>query len=338
MIYMYSKILDYYNTNNVLPNYVSVKPWNKFTVDQIASAATNVKTYIQNNQKLPEYVTINGLNVGMPSFLELLTTAVLQVNNGNTTSIDYNVFGSSQSPTEQVNSGNLYKNEYIELASRIKSYMDSNGIAPNYGSTTLGKIRYESLIDIYSRILSYYSTNRVLPNYASVKPWSSLTSSSTSTTTETLPSSLQIYLQATANCQSNNPTIIAMAQSITSGATSSYEKAQRIFNWVRDNLEYSFYYNTQKGAVNTLSSRSANCCDHSHLLVALSRAAGLPARYVHGTCTFSSGTYGHVWAQIYVNGQWYNADAISYRNELGVIRNWDTNSWTYKGTYAELPF
>ena len=334
MIYMYSKILDYYNTNNVLPNYVSVKPWNGFTIDQVASAATNVKTFIKNNQRLPEYVTINGLNVGMPSFLELLTTAVLQVNNGNTASIDYNIFGSPQSPTEQVNSGNLNKNEYIELASRIKSYMDSNGVAPNYGSSTLGKIRYESLIDIYSRILSYYSTNRVLPNYASVKPWSSGT-----TPDPTIPSELQKYLQPTSNCQSNDQSIISKANSICSGATSSYEKAQRIFNWVRDNIEYSYYYNTQKGAVNTLSSRSANCCDHSHLIVALSRAAGLPARYVHGECTFTSGNvYGHVWAQIYANGQWYIADATSSRNDLGVIRNWNTDSWTYKGTYSELPF
>jgi transglutaminase-like putative cysteine protease len=92
--------------------------------------------------------------------------------------------------------------------------------------------------------------------------------------------------------------------------------------------------------VGTLTSGSANCCDHSHLVVALSRAAGLPARYVHGYCYFtSSGNwYGHVFAQIYVNGQWYNADATSSRNTLGAINNWNTNTWTYKGTYASLPF
>jgi transglutaminase-like putative cysteine protease len=332
---MYSKILDYYNVNKVLPNYVSVKPWNGFTVDQISSAATNVKTYVQNNHKLPEYVTVNGINVGMSSFLKLLTTALLQIDNGNTASISYNVFGSPQSPTEQVNSGNLYKNEYIELANRINSFMDSNGIVPNYGSTTLGKIRYESLIDIYSRILSYYSTNRILPTYATVKPWSTVIA-----TDPALSAELKQYLQATTKCEVNDPRIIALAQSITSGATSSYQKATLIFNWVRDNINYSYYYDSQKGAVGTLTSGSANCCDHSHLVVALSRAAGLPARYVHGYCYFtSSGNwYGHVFAQIYVNGQWYNADATSSRNTLGVINNWNTNTWTYKGTYASLPF
>ena len=157
--------------------------------------------------------------------------------------------------------------------------------------------------------------------------------------TTTYSAEFQPYLQPTANCQSNNAQIVALAQAITAGATSNYDKANRIFNWVRDNMDYSWYYNTQKGALNALSSRTANCCDMAHLMVALSRAAGLPARYVHGICTFSSGTYGHVWADIYVDGiGWIPADATSNANSFWVIRNWNTGSWTLKGYYAQLPF
>ncbi len=232
-------------------------------------------------------------------------------------------------------SGNLDKTEYVDLANRVKSFMDSNGIAPNYGSTSLGKLRFESLLYLYSRVVAFYGQNQYLPNYATMKSWSSVVA-----TEPSVPAELQQYLQATTKCEVNDPRIIALAQSITSGATSSYQKATLIFNWVRDNINYSYYYDSQKGAVGTLTSGSANCCDHSHLVVALSRAAGLPARYVHGYCYFtSSGNwYGHVFAQIYVNGQWYNADATSSRNTLGVINNWNTNTWTYKGTYASLPF
>ncbi|MCE5213726.1 MAG: transglutaminase family protein, partial [Methanobacterium sp.] len=86
------------------------------------------------------------------------------------------------------------------------------------------------------------------------------------------------------------------------------------------------------------SSGTANCCDTTNLLVALTRAAGIPARYEHGECTFSDGVFGHVWAQVYVNGNWYRADAISDRNSFGVINNWDTSNWTLIGIYAELPF
>ena len=74
-------------------------------------------------------------------------------------------------------------------------------------------------------------------------------------------------------------------------------------------------------------------------LVAMFRTAGLAARYVHGSCTFTSGsTYGHVWAQVLVDGKWICADATSSKNSLGKISNWNTKSFTLKGIYTSLSF
>ena len=131
------------------------------------------------------------------------------------------------------------------------------------------------------------------------------------------PTSYSQYLKPTKNCQSTNSRIKSLAASITKGKTSELSKASAIFNWVRNHISYSFYYNTRKGALGTLSSRSANCADTAHIMVALERAAGIPARYNHGTCRFSSGHYfGHVWAQVYVNGKWYYADGTSSETHL----------------------
>jgi len=308
-----------------------------FTLKQLSDAAGRVKVFIEANQKLPSYVQISSVQVGMPQFLYLLSAATIQANSGVLTPITLKSVLSPTGSTENMKNGTIYKSEFVDMANRIKSFMDSGGVAPNYISTSLGKIRYESMIYLSSRVMNYYGTNGKLPNYASMKPWT--TSSTTPVVTDpTVPDSLNTYLEATKNCQVNDPSIVALSSSITSGATTAYEKGLRIYEWVRDNLEYSWYYNSEKGAVNALSSLSANCCDHSNLIVALSRAAGVPARYVHGTCTFSSGTYGHVWAQIYANGKWYDADGTSSRNELGTIYNWNTTSWTLKGIYAELPF
>ena len=116
------------------------------------------------------------------------------------------------------------------------------------------------------------------------------------------------------------------------------EKATNIFNWVRDYVNYSFYYNTKRGAVGTLKDRLGNCVDLSHLMVALSRAAGIPARYVHANCKFSSGWCGHVWAQLFVNGKWISADASNNINDFGVIRNWNTKKYILEGIYSSLPF
>jgi len=156
---------------------------------------------------------------------------------------------------------------------------------------------------------------------------------------EAKASSVQNYVQTTTNCQVTNSKIQTLAASITSGKSSAYDKAVAIFNWVRDKLGYSFYYNTKYGAVGTLTRMTGNCCDTAHLLIALERAAGIPARYAHGYCKFSSGNwYGHVWAQIYIEGKWYNADATSYRNTFGVIKNWNTKTAKIYSTYASLPF
>ena len=160
-----------------------------------------------------------------------------------------------------------------------------------------------------------------------------------SPSTVKIPKSLRKYLKATRNCQVNNAQIKSLANKITRGKKTRLGKATAIFNWVRDRVGYKFYYNTRKGAVRTLKTRSGNCVDTAHLLIALERAAGIPARYVHGKAKFRSGKwYGHVWAGVHVNGRWYKADATSSRNKFGVTKNWKTSTATYKGTYATLPF
>ena len=136
---------------------------------------------------------------------------------------------------------------------------------------------------------------------------------------------------------SNN--IITLAKQLTSGLTSNKAKANALFVWVRDNIDYSFYYNTVKGASKTLITKSGNCCDQAQLLVALARSAGLSARFATGYCTFTSGnTYGHVWVQIYVNGAWHALDTTSSRNTYNKINNWNTASYTPRGIYNTLPY
>jgi hypothetical protein len=307
----------------------------KFTSSQINDAASRVKTFIDNNNRLPSYVTISSVQVSMPQFLQLVTNNLININNGLKTSVTLKSVAYPSNPTENITSGKIYKSGYLSMAKTILSSIDKNGYAPNYMNTSLGKIRYESLIYLYSKILSYQKTNNQLPSYLTVSAWSSGSSEGSGST---VPSSLQKYLVPTTNAPSTSSTIVNLAKSITSGLTSDYSKAAAIFNWVRDHLSYSFYYDSQKGASGALSSRTANCCDTSHLVVALARAAGIPARYQHGTCTFSSGTYGHVWAQLYVGGKWYYADAVSDSNTFGNIKNWNLNTYSLHGTYASLPF
>ncbi|MEL7670298.1 Ig-like domain-containing protein [Methanobacterium sp.] len=316
----------------------ALKPYNTqfttngtiFTITQINAAAASVKSYIETNNRLPNYVTIGTSQVKMPQFLQLLATSLLQINKKTNTFMIPGNINAPASPTGSYMYGNIVLTEYLSIAQNIQNYINSNNCAPNYMTSSLGNIQYESLVYIYSKILNYYKTNGALPNYVLVD---------SSVTNTAIPSELQQYLQATTNCQVTNSQIQALAKSITSGKTSTYDKAVAIFNWVRDKLGYSFYYNTKYGAVGTLNAKTGNCVDTAHLLIALERDAGIPARYEHVYAQFSSGNwYGHVIAQVWVNGKWYNVDATSYSNSFGIIKNWNTSTATYKGTYATLPF
>ncbi|WP_458453077.1 transglutaminase domain-containing protein [Methanobrevibacter sp.] len=152
-------------------------------------------------------------------------------------------------------------------------------------------------------------------------------------------SDLSAYLKASKNCQVGNSKIKKLVDSLTKGLTSAKQKANAIFEYVRDSISYSFYYDTKYGAVGTLDAKRGNCVDHSHLLVAMFRTAGLAARYVHGDCRFSSGsTYGHVWVQVLIDDTWTIADATSSRNSLGKVANWNTKTYSYNGMYKSLSF
>ncbi|MGB9938094.1 MAG: pseudomurein-binding repeat-containing protein [Methanobacterium sp.] len=315
-----------------------------FSVADVEDAASRVKAFIEANKKLPKYVTIGTIQVKMPDFLQLLTAGLLQINSGTNNPLTLKSVNNATTPTETVKSGTMNKASYLDLAKRVNSYINANGKLPNYATTSLGKMRYESLIYMFSKVLSFEKTNNRLPSYVSIKSWSAVGTSSSSSGSSSsgavlpIPAELQKYLAATTNCPVSNAQINALSWSLAHGSN-GLTAATNIFNWVRDNLSYSFYYNTKYGAVGALNAGTGNCVDTSHLIVALARATGIPARYEHVNAQFSSGSwYGHVIAQLYVNGKWYYADGTSSRNTFGVINNWNTATATIKGYYASLPF
>jgi hypothetical protein len=341
-IYIYSRILTYYKTNNVLPSNIVVKSWSTanipttginvtFTIDQIADTATGVKNNVEIYKYLPTTANVAGIRISIAQFLYLATQAIVQINSGSNNPISLANYDLPSSSYESMSSGTLSKADYVDFASRVAGYMVTNKMVPSYGVVGLGSLGYQTQIYIFSQVLSSYKTSGVLPSSVSAKPWI--------TVVYEIPAEYVAYIQPTANCQSDNAQIISLANSITAGASTPYQKAVLIYNWVRDNLSYSFYYNTNYGAVGTLNAGTGNCVDTSHLLIALLRSVNIPARYVHGYCRFSSGSwYGHVWAEVYVNGQWYSADATSSSNTFGVINSWNTGTATIYNRYTALPF
>jgi DNA-binding transcriptional MerR regulator len=90
---------------------------------------------------------------------------------------------------------------------------------------------------------------------------------------------------------SNQPTPADLAENIDIQFTPEIRaKAQelgynpvKIYNWVRNNIEFVPTYGSIQGAHMTLLTKQGNAFDTASLLIALLRASNIPARYVYGT-------------------------------------------------------
>ena len=316
---------------------------NGIPLNAILTAANNLKKYIEGNSALPSTVTVDGKSYSTSEFLYLLAKATIALKNGDKSNIFLASVMNPSNPSIKTVTGDLYLKDYLVTAQNIIDYIDKNGIAPDSINTALGSCGYEPLVYAFSRIVAFYQNNgNILPNYVTLKAVSVPVPSSPLNDANTIPDSeLSKYLESGGwKCDVDNPQIKQLAAQLTAGMTSELAKATAIYNYVRDQISYSFYYNSKYGATNTLFKyKTGNCCDKANALVALLRAANIHARYVHGSCTFSSGsTYGHVWVQVLIGDTWVVADPTSTRNSFGQVVNWNNNRYTLYGKYPQLSF
>lgn len=147
-----------------------------FSVSDIISAGDSVKSFVEKNSRLPNYVSINDKQVTMPEFLYLAVCAVIQYNNNVTTKITYKSVLTAPNPTGSYSSGTLSKSIYLILAITIKNYIVTNSKAPNNEVVTgLGTIPFDDLVNSFTKILSFIKTNNRLPNTLTVKQTSAKT-------------------------------------------------------------------------------------------------------------------------------------------------------------------
>ena len=345
-----------------LSNTVTVKDTNRFSISEIETAATNVKNYVNSHDALPSTVTVANKKLSISQFSYLMTKAVYNINAGNTNYIALPTGISNSNSEGDSMDATVYKAQYVDLAKRVISFAESNKVPPVYAKVysssgkSLGNAEFDLYTYSFAKILDFHKSHKNLPNYCTFEssvfkgitvppinisskiPYNS-SQFKAGLNEKNTESDLAKYLVGTGQSAITS-SISNLASQLTKGLKTDEAKAQAIYNYVRDEIDYSYYANSKHGASGTLSAGSGNCVDQASLVVALCRASGIEARYAHAKgCRFSSGLVtGHVWAQILVNGVWYAADATSVRNKLGNIQNWNTNSYSNLNRYAAVPF
>ena len=285
---------------------------------------------------MPSTVTVGNVKITTADYLYLASKAIVNLKSNNKADIALKSIKSPSKAGAAADLGDL--SNYLAVAKSVIKTADSKGQMPNSVSSAVGDIGYKGLVFAFARVVAFYGDNNIMPAYVTISTLSDTSSTTSKLNSKNTISNLAAYLAATTNCQVNNSQIKQLVNKLTKGLTSEKAKATAIYNYVRDTISYSFYYDTKYGAVGTLNAKKGNCVDHSHLLVAMFRTAGLAARYAHGTCTFTSGTYGHVWTQVLIGNTWTVCDATSARNSFGNVVNWNANSYSLKGYYASIAF
>jgi hypothetical protein len=106
--------------------------------------------------------------------------------------------------------------------------------------------------------------------------------------------------------QSGDQRIVQLARRIRGDTRDPVVAARRINQWVHDSLKKSVSV-TIPSAIQVLESRSGDCNEHTQLFIALSRAAGIPARAAAGLALVGKKFYYHAWPEVFV-GKWVAVD------------------------------
>lgn len=127
------------------------------------------------------------------------------------------------------------------------------------------------------------------------------------------------YLAPTPMAQSDDQQIVSTAKQIIADERDAMRAARRIVAAVYDGLDKQAGVRGSATASEVLQNGAGDCTEHAVLVVALMRAAGIPARVVDGIVILSmpdgSAVAGyHAWAEIWL-GQWIGVDATV--NETG---------------------
>lgn len=131
-----------------------------------------------------------------------------------------------------------------------------------------------------------------------------------------LDKQLRVYLGTSPGIETRMPKIRSLAKEITKGKIDAWEKAQAIYDWVRENVEYK--EGDFKGAVQALRDKHGDCEELSSLFIALCRSSGIPARTVW--------VPQHCYPEFYLvdkqgTGYWFPCQAAGSRDFGGIAEH-----------------
>lgn len=177
----------------------------KISKKLIIQEASEIKKFTEKNKKLPKYATINGSEFSPSQYSYVLAKQISKMSLPTVSKITVKEPSNPNGANVDVK---IMKNDYIDMAQRVVSYIETHNQAPNYASFQNKNVRFELYTYCFAKILAYYKETNRLPNYCQFTStdiqYTNTTASNSKKTTTSSTSSSQKTTKKT-NC--TNPYI-----------------------------------------------------------------------------------------------------------------------------------
>lgn len=180
----------------------------------------------------------------------------------------------------------IKKADYLDMAKRLCKYTEKNEELPNNISVYNMAMRVSDYVYLFARILIYYDNHGHFIDKANanskafIKP------------VETTNEVYKYFVKKT-------------------GLKPKY--IDDVCDWVRDKVDYQFYFDDKKSNKEVIDSKAGNCTDLLQFLVNMAIALGYKYKVIHTQCK-QSGT-GHVYGMFKKDGDWFIRDVACIADE-----------------------
>ncbi|GAA5819204.1 MAG: conserved hypothetical protein partial [Methanobrevibacter sp. CfCl-M3] len=147
------------DTNNITN--ITITP--NVSIEDILSASQEIKKFKDENKTLPKYVIINNSNCSMEQFLYLISKAIVNIETDNNSSIEILNYIKPSNSTGDNWEGEINRTSYILNATNIIKNVEEYNEVPNYLTSNIGNISFNSTVYGFATIGDTVKTNGTLP-------------------------------------------------------------------------------------------------------------------------------------------------------------------------------
>ena len=128
---------------------------------------------------------------------------------------------------------------------------------------------------------------------------------------ENPPPELAEYLEPNAFIQNDHPGLKKKALEVIGDEPDAWKAAVLLEKFVQEYIVDKNFGTGFATAAEVFENPRGDCSEHGVLLTALCRAVGIPSRVAVGYMYLGGIFGGHMWAEVWINGEWYAIDGVT---------------------------